>query len=153
MQRISERTFWRRRSCLSASLSAEKIWDLQILRRLRHFGETGSQATERRWWSELRTPSGTALSEKERSCFCITSPAAAAEEITTEVMQPSFSDITGPCIRARPARVRWALSPRERRFPITGRGGGPGGSCLLLSLLDADRKARSRLQSSTRHRT
>ena len=59
----------------------------------------------------------------------------AAEEMTIVVTWPSFSLIIGPWTLARLARDMWGLSPRSKRFPITGKGFGPGGSFLGIALL------------------
>ena len=61
--------------------------------------------------------------------------AVAAEEMTTVVTWPSFRLIMGPWTSESFARDLWGLSPSSKRFPINGKGFGPGGSLLWIALL------------------
>lgn len=54
--------------------------------------------------------------------------AASGDEMTTVVMLPSWSDITGPYFLDSLVRERCGFGPRSSTFPIIGYGLGPGGS-------------------------
>lgn len=58
-----------------------------------------------------------------------------AEEITMVVTWPNFSVIIGPCLLDNWAREWWGLLPSSKRFPIMGRGDGPGGRRLFFFVL------------------
>ena len=59
----------------------------------------------------------------------------AAEEMTIVVTWPSFRLIMGPWTSESFAKDLWGLSPSSKRFPINGKGFGPGGSFLGIALL------------------
>ncbi|EXB94993.1 hypothetical protein L484_006759 [Morus notabilis] len=77
----------------------------------------GNQGTLNRLCSQARITSGIIRLQKNWLCVCITSLAMVGEEqYVCESLPKDF----------------WGLSPSSERFPMMGRGFGPGGSCFLL---------------------
>lgn len=72
------------------------------------------------------------LEAKVMSWVLRNSSAVSGEDITMVGTCPSFKDIIGPYFAARDWRVRCGNFPSMWRWPITGRGLGPGG-CFPLS--------------------
>lgn len=105
---------------------------LIIFLRFRQWADPGRKITENLWWFSTWTARGTALLEKIWSFLFNTSWAALEEEMTMVVVLPSFKDITGPYVLERDVSVLWGLLPKSRRFPMIGRGRGPGGGGLAL---------------------
>lgn len=58
--------------------------------------------------------------------------AAAAEEMTSTDIRPSFKNMIGPWNFASLAKDWCGLSPSKWRFPMIGSGVGPGGRFLGL---------------------
>lgn len=58
--------------------------------------------------------------------------AVSDEDMTIVLMRPNFRCMIGPYILARVDRDLWGWSPSLCKFPMTGKGTGPGGSSLAL---------------------
>lgn len=121
---------------LAPSLVVESILEFKIFLRLLQREPTGRNTTENWWWLWVRIASGIVLLEKAKSCFCKTCSAMADEDITTVVTCPILRLNIGPYFWASLASDLWGWSPRTLcKFPINGRGIGPGGSFLLRLVL------------------
>lgn len=121
-------TFSCLRSSLASSCCTENIYSLVIFLNFLHWSPAGSHTIENLWWSAARTVSGTDRLENEISCVWKNSLAISGDERTMVVLLPSLSDIKGPYCLESMARERWGLLPTFKRFPMIGKGYGPGGS-------------------------
>lgn len=73
------------------------------------------------------------------------------EEMTTVVNWPSFRLMTGPWVLASLAKDWCGRSPSKWRFPIRGKGAGPGG--CFLALLAAELRPLSKIKEKSNART